>query len=322
MARSTAVVAAWALAALTAARSAATCASLDFSCASAWRTAFSAASRRPRAELDCLDGGVDLLRGDGGGLGPLHLAVTGEVGQRLVKVGLRLDHLGPGGGNLLPLHADLGKALADGRLRLLRARDLALVTRLVGGGVEDRQHLARTDDLVVLDQHLPDQPRHLRRDADDMAVDIGVVGRLILPRVQPVEDAADDRADDDDGDDDQQDWAVAEFFRRRLVPSRLVVRLVFARLVGAVLLPVVFRLRLGRVAAVLRLVALALVGRDAPLRLLRACRRIFRRLDVGGAQVVRGLIVSSAHATSINAYIFSRNPRVWARRRMERTKQS
>ncbi len=178
--------------------------------------------------FDRLNGGVDLLPGDRRGLGPLQRAVASEVGLRLVEVGLRLDHLGLGGGDLLPLDADLGKALGHGGAALLRARQLPLIARPVRGGVEDRQHLSRPDDLVIVDQHLPDQPRDLRRDADDVAVDIGIVGRFVLPRVEPVEQAADDRGDEHDGDDDQQDRTVAQALRRRLVAFAVAVRLVFA----------------------------------------------------------------------------------------------
>src|SRR5690242_13629016 len=95
-------------------------------------------------------------------------------------------------------------------------------------------------DIGDLDQ----RARNLRREAHDMRIDESVVGRFILPRMQPVEQRTHrDRGDDDDQNDPEQ----------RLLEQR---RLLLAVTVAVA---VFFLARVPGVAAVGVFVALAIV---------------------------------------------------------------
>jgi hypothetical protein len=177
---------------------------------------------------------IQLLLGDGGGVGALQAEVAVEVARGVIG-------LGPGGGDVGQglLVRGLGHADLDlGVIHLaLGLGPLGLGVRHLGlgvGGIDGHQLLAGADPLVVVDQHLGHQALDLRRQPHDLHIDEGVVGGLEVARVQPEQQAADqqDSQRDDPGHDDHGVLqrarlvvlAVAVLGRRVLlsVPGRLV----------------------------------------------------------------------------------------------------
>ena len=98
-------------------------------------------------------------------------------GQR----GVRLRHLLLGLVDLRLLRGDLRDEIVDVRLRLVALRDIVAV-------VQPDQFGAGFDRLVVGDRHVDDGGGDLRADLHGAGVDKGVVGRFVVPGVQPPQD--------------------------------------------------------------------------------------------------------------------------------------
>ena len=75
---------------------------------------------------------------------------------------------------------DAGFSGGDLRLGLLERDAIVAI-------VDVRDHLFADDVLIVGDRHLGDVARHFRRDRELTRGDEGVVGRLEMPRIVPVE---------------------------------------------------------------------------------------------------------------------------------------
>ena len=137
--------------------------------------------RRPQIAIAGeIVGGLTGLRGGGGG------------------VGVRLLEGGAGGDDLRALLADL-------RLRLRRLRVGLAVLGAEGRGIDVDDGLAGAHLGVVGDVDLDHHAGDLRGQVDDVAVDVGVVGRLPAARIQPPDDDADHHDRDDEADPDQQE---------------------------------------------------------------------------------------------------------------------
>jgi hypothetical protein len=111
---------------------------------------------------------------------------------------LRLLHLRLVRANLCLLHDDLRIDVLDVRLR-----DCHLRLRLVKGDpviaiIDARDHLACCNVLVICHRHGGDVARHLWRDGKLSSRDEGIVGRLEMPAVIPIEVAC------RQGDDEQK----------------------------------------------------------------------------------------------------------------------
>jgi hypothetical protein len=134
----------------------------------------------------------------------LHLCLTG-VDLRLLHRDLRIDVLDIG---LRGRHLSLGLLDGDAVIALIDARD-----RVAGGDV-----------LVIRHRHCRDVARHLRRHRKDARRDEGIIGRLEMPRVVPIEvpggkyQRQQDRAAGRDGD--------------RMAASEILVRIVPGRIPG------------------------------------------------------------------------------------------
>ena len=101
---------------------------------------------------------------------------------------LRLLHLRLACADLRLLHVDLRVDVLDVGLRAPRPAPRACCERdAVVAIVDARDHVAGGDVLVVGDRHGGDVARHLRRDRELARRDEGIVGRLEMPGVVPVE---------------------------------------------------------------------------------------------------------------------------------------
>ena len=77
--------------------------------------------------------------------------------------------------------------------------------KLIGGGIEAHQHLARLDDRMVPDLNLDDTAGNLTGDLGDVGLDVGVFGRDVAAALQP----GDQRADSDEhGHADQRQFSL------------------------------------------------------------------------------------------------------------------
>jgi hypothetical protein len=105
-------------------------------------------------------------------LAPRHVALRlDHVALQPRHVGLAQRDLRLEGGVVGVQGAHLAHRLRELRLGLLE-RDLRV------GGVEPHQHLAGLDEVGVVGVDREHRPAHLRRDLDQVALHIGVVGRL------------------------------------------------------------------------------------------------------------------------------------------------
>ena len=86
--------------------------------------------------------------------------------------------------------------IVDVRLRLVALRDIVAV-------VEPDQFGAGFDRLVVGDRHVDDGGGDLRADLHGAGVDKGVVGRFVVPGMQPPQD---DCQDDNGRTENDERW--------------------------------------------------------------------------------------------------------------------
>ena len=109
------------------------------------------------------------------------------LGEELISIGfllregqggVRLRHLLLGLVDLRSLRGDLRDEIVDIRLRLVALRDIVAV-------VQPDQFGAGFDRLVVGDRHVDDGGGNLRADLHGAGVDKGVVGRFVVPGMQP-----------------------------------------------------------------------------------------------------------------------------------------
>ena len=102
--------------------------------------------------------------------------------------------LGPGTGS--PGRAR-GRLEIDGGCRLLRQRGIEIGLGLVAGDdvvarIDLQQQIARVDEYVVVDAVFDDVSGDLGSDRYGISFGIGVIGTYLIPRHQPVDEAADD----------------------------------------------------------------------------------------------------------------------------------
>ena len=161
-------------------------------------------ARRLRARLELLLGAAQRRRSAalaGARLCDLVLGDEVALQERLESAQVVVGVVGLGaaladdlarGGDRVALRLDLALDLLELGLGLLQPRG-------VGPHVDDEQELALTHRLVVDDVELGERTGDVRRDADDVGADRGVVGE----RAASAED--DGAADGHDGGDDDRD---------------------------------------------------------------------------------------------------------------------
>ncbi len=109
---------------------------------------------------------------------------------------MRLRHLLVGLLDLCLLRGDLRVQIVDVRLRLVALRDIVAI-------VEPDQFGAGFDRLVVGHRHVDDGGGDLGADLHGAGVDEGVVGRFVLPGMQPPQD---DCQDDNGRTENDERW--------------------------------------------------------------------------------------------------------------------
>src|ERR1700722_10131821 len=95
---------------------------------------------------------------------------------------------------------------------LLGQRRIEIGLGLVAGDdviarIDLQQHVARVDEDIVVDTVLDDITGDLRSDRDGISFGVGVVGTLLVPRHQPIDEATDEDDYCDDNEDDDRQFA-------------------------------------------------------------------------------------------------------------------